>query len=72
MIRRLRVRTARLVDGVLSVLRDAGEDAKCWPAGQSLVPLLRLRLAYPSTLVDVGGLPSCRRTDEGDGSSSAR
>ncbi|GAA3718411.1 xanthine dehydrogenase family protein subunit M [Nonomuraea antimicrobica] len=32
------------------------EDAKVLAGGQSLLPLLRLRLAYPSTLVDVGRL----------------
>ena len=35
--------------------------------GQSLLPLLRLRLAYPELLVDVGGLDELRGvTDEGD------
>ncbi|MFI7441101.1 FAD binding domain-containing protein [Nonomuraea indica] len=35
----------------------ADEDAKVLAGGQSLLPLLRLRLAYPSTLVDIGRLP---------------
>ena len=35
--------------------------------GQSLLPLLRLRLAYPELLVDVGGLDDLRGvTDAGD------
>src|SRR5437868_4284053 len=33
------------------------EEAKVLAGGQSLLPLLKLRLAYPSTLVDVGRLP---------------
>ncbi|GLW05524.1 carbon-monoxide dehydrogenase medium subunit [Microtetraspora sp. NBRC 13810] len=37
-------------------LADAGEDAKVLAGGQSLLPLLRLRLSFPSTLVDVGRL----------------
>jgi aerobic carbon-monoxide dehydrogenase medium subunit len=34
----------------------AGEDAKVIAGGQSLLPLLRLRFAYPALLVDVGDL----------------
>ena len=46
---------------------DAGDDAKVIAGGQSLLPLLRLRLAYPELLVDVGGLDELRGVrDEGD------
>ncbi|MCK2221427.1 xanthine dehydrogenase family protein subunit M [Actinomadura sp. ATCC 31491] len=45
----------------------ADEDAKVLAGGQSLLPLLRLRLAYPSRLVDIGRLPELRGVrDEGD------
>ncbi|MEU4509824.1 xanthine dehydrogenase family protein subunit M [Nonomuraea wenchangensis] len=45
----------------------ADEDAKVLAGGQSLLPLLRLRLAYPSTLVDVGRLAELRGVhDRGD------
>ncbi|MEW9546848.1 xanthine dehydrogenase family protein subunit M [Nonomuraea sp. NPDC050783] len=45
----------------------ADEDAKVLAGGQSLLPLLRLRLAYPSRLVDVGRLPELRGVhDRGD------
>lgn len=46
----------------------AGDDeAKVLAGGQSLVPLLRLRLAYPSVLVDVGRLPELKGVhDRGD------
>ena len=48
-------------------LAEAGEDAKVLAGGQSLLPLLRLRLAYPSVLVDLGRLPELRGVrDEGD------
>ena len=44
------------------------EDAKAIAGGQSLLPLLRLRLAYPGLLVDVGGLPELRGVrGDGDG-----
>jgi carbon-monoxide dehydrogenase medium subunit len=48
-------------------LADGGEDAKVIAGGQSLLPLLRLRLAFPDLLVDVGGLTELRGVyDEGD------
>ena len=48
-------------------LAGGGEDAKVIAGGQSLLPLLRLRLAYPELLVDVGGLAELRGvTDAGD------
>jgi len=60
------VRPATLNDAVRA-LADGGEDAKVIAGGQSLMPLLRLRLAYPDLLVDVGGLDELRGvTDAGD------
>jgi aerobic carbon-monoxide dehydrogenase medium subunit len=41
-------------------LTDGGDDAKVIAGGQSLLPLLRLRLAYPEVLVDVGGIDELR------------
>jgi aerobic carbon-monoxide dehydrogenase medium subunit len=55
------------VDEAVSALAGGGEDAKVIAGGQSLLPLLRLRLAYPDLLVDVGGLDELRGvTDDGD------
>ena len=42
------------MDEALSSLAEAGEDAKILAGGQSLMPLLSLRLARPSALVDLG------------------
>ena len=36
------------------MLAELGEDARVLAGGQSLVPMLNLRLARPSALVDVG------------------
>ena len=48
-------------------LADGGEDAKVIAGGQSLLPLLRLRLSFPDVLVDVGGIDELRGvTDAGD------
>lgn len=52
------------IDEAVSALASAGEDAKVLAGGQSLIPVLRLRLAYPSTLVDVGRVPELRGVRE--------
>jgi carbon-monoxide dehydrogenase medium subunit len=45
----------------------ADEDAKVLAGGQSLIPLLRLRLAAPSVLVDLAGVDGLRGvTEDGD------
>ena len=55
------------LDEALSALASGGEDAKVIAGGQSLLPLLRLRFAYPSVLVDVGGVAALRGVrDVGD------
>jgi carbon-monoxide dehydrogenase medium subunit len=55
------------VDDAVRALADAGDEAKVIAGGQSLLPLLRLRLAYPEVLVDVGGLDELRGMwDSGD------
>jgi carbon-monoxide dehydrogenase medium subunit len=55
------------LDEAVRTLADGGEDAKVIAGGQSLLPLLRLRLAQPELLVDVGGVDELRGiTDAGD------
>lgn len=56
------------VDEVLALLAEHGGDAKVLAGGQSLVPLLSLRLARPAQLLDingVGGLSGITATDAG-------
>jgi aerobic carbon-monoxide dehydrogenase medium subunit len=50
--------------GVLERLATGGGGVKVLAGGQSLIPLLRLRLASADTLVDIGGLPELRRIRE--------
>jgi aerobic carbon-monoxide dehydrogenase medium subunit len=47
-------------DEAVRALASGGDDAKAIAGGQSLMPLLRLRLAYPERLVDLGGLGELR------------
>ena len=44
------------VDECLSLLAEYGEDAKVLAGGQSLVPMLALRLANPEQLLDINGI----------------
>lgn len=44
----------------IAALREGGEDAKILAGGQSLLPVLRLRLAAPSLVIDIGGIPELR------------
>ena len=58
---------ASSVEEAVSALTAAGEDSKVIAGGQSLMPVLRLRLAAPTMLVDVGGVSEMRGvTDAGD------
>jgi carbon-monoxide dehydrogenase medium subunit len=50
------------VDEAIEALRD--EDAKVLAGGQSLLPLLRLRLAAPTTVVDLNGIAELRGVRE--------
>ncbi len=51
------------VGEAVELLGELGEDAKVLAGGQSLLPLLALRLARPSDLVDVGRLPELAAID---------
>ncbi|MDQ6636751.1 MAG: xanthine dehydrogenase family protein subunit M [Candidatus Dormibacteraeota bacterium] len=44
------------VEEAASLLQKHGEDAKVLAGGHSLIPLMRLRLAQPSALIDINGL----------------
>jgi carbon-monoxide dehydrogenase medium subunit len=52
------------VEEAVQALAEAGEDAKVLAGGQSLIPVLRLRLAAPTLLVDLGGIASLRGVSE--------
>jgi aerobic carbon-monoxide dehydrogenase medium subunit len=47
---------AESVDDAIALLVEHGDDAKLLAGGHSLLPLMKLRLATPSVLVDVGRL----------------
>ena len=47
---------ASSVDEASRLLAQGGADAKILAGGHSLIPLMRLRLAQPSVLIDINGL----------------
>ena len=57
---------ASLVDAI-GLLQKHGDDAKVLSGGQSLLPLLKLRLASPVHLVDIGRIPGLEYIKEEDG-----
>ncbi|MFD4137713.1 FAD binding domain-containing protein [Streptomyces sp. NPDC058572] len=52
------------VEEAVRALADGGDEAKVLAGGQSLIPILRLRLAFPEILVDVGRIPGLRGVRE--------
>jgi len=49
------------LDEALSLLNSGGQDVKVLAGGQSLVPMMNLRLLRPTVLVDLNGLPGLDR-----------
>ena len=55
------------VEEAVGLLADHGPDAKVLAGGQSLVPLLALRLSHPAHLVDIGRVAGLDTVDDGPG-----
>ncbi len=58
---------ASTVSQAVDLLRKNGERAKVLAGGQSLIPLLKLRLASPELVVDIGRIPGLATIEEGAG-----
>jgi carbon-monoxide dehydrogenase medium subunit len=54
------------VDEALQAVATGGEDVKIMAGGQSLIPVMRLRLAAPETVVDLGRVAELRGVREED------
>ena len=51
----------------LTLLKQHGENAKILAGGHSLIPTMKLRLANPGTLIDIGGISELKYiNDKGD------
>lgn len=52
------------VEDAVQALADGGDDPKVLAGGQSFIPVLRLRLAAPSTVVDIGAIDELGQVSE--------
>jgi carbon-monoxide dehydrogenase medium subunit len=50
-----------------ALLARLGEDAKVLSGGQSLIPMMKLRLAGPAHVIDINGIPGLAGVREADG-----
>jgi carbon-monoxide dehydrogenase medium subunit len=55
------------VEEAVSLLRDHGEDAKILAGGQSLMPLMNMRMARPEALIDLSRVTALDYIRETDG-----
>jgi aerobic carbon-monoxide dehydrogenase medium subunit len=55
------------LEEAIRLLAEGGEDAKLLAGGHSLLPLMKLRLAYPSLLVDLRRVPGLAGIEEANG-----
>ncbi len=56
------------LEEAVSLLQKLGPDAKVLSGGQSLIPMMKLRLASPSHIVDINRIPGLDYISEIDGS----
>ncbi|MCW2759149.1 MAG: molybdopterin dehydrogenase FAD-binding protein, partial [Nocardioidaceae bacterium] len=54
-------RDPRSLEDALSVLAEDGDDVSILSGGQSLMPLLNMRLARPAVLLDINRVPGLDR-----------
>ena len=59
--------TPSTIGEATALLAKLGDDAKVLSGGQSLIPLMKLRLASPAHLVDMNGIPGLSGIREADG-----
>ena len=55
------------LEAALAALREGGEDAKLLAGGHSLLPLMKLRLAAPTLLVDLRKVPGLSGIERSNG-----
>jgi carbon-monoxide dehydrogenase medium subunit len=60
----LAYRRAGSLDEAIALLAEHGDEAKLMAGGQSLVPLLNMRLAQPAVVVDIARVPELAEVSE--------
>jgi carbon-monoxide dehydrogenase medium subunit len=57
----------RTLDEAIALLQKLGPDAKLLSGGQSLIPMMKLRLVSPEYIVDINRIPGLDYISESDG-----
>ncbi len=57
----------RSLDEALARLSDVGDEGRVLAGGQSLIPMMKLRLAAPAVLVDINKIPGLDRIQQVNG-----
>jgi aerobic carbon-monoxide dehydrogenase medium subunit len=55
------------LEEAIGMLHKFGEDAKILSGGHSLIPMMKLRFANPTHLIDINGIPGLSHIQEEDG-----
>src|ERR1700753_1270923 len=58
---------ARSVEHALELLTRYGPESRVLAGGHSLIPMMKLRLAQPETLIDINGISGLSRLSVADG-----
>lgn len=64
---RFEYRAPATLEEAIALLADGGEDARVIAGGQSLIPMMKLRFAAPSLLVDLNTIPGLEYAEERNG-----
>ena len=59
--------TPTALNEALSLLQEHGDDAKVLAGGHSLIPTMKLRLAEPAVIIDIGRIGGLKGISESDG-----
>jgi CO/xanthine dehydrogenase FAD-binding subunit len=55
-----------MLEEIVALLAEYGSDARCIAGGQSLIPLMNLRMARPKVLIDLNRCKELTRIERGD------
>src|SRR3984893_13289110 len=55
------------ISEAIGLLKQHGDAAKIWSGGQSLIPMMKMRLARPEYLIDINQLTGLQYIKEEDG-----
>ena len=58
------------LEEALAFLAERGDDVKILAGGQSLIPMMKLRFAEPSTLLDINRIPGLDGLNRSNGTLS--